>query len=592
MYLLLFIIIFVIDVDLKGECSLHTSNYDTYGVKISGNDIMLIEALHDSQVFLIRFAASNSTPESIECPIMYNNSNQYVYSVGIGKKQNLNQTYFFYAGEIVSKKSLSMVSSNTGHTFIGILNNKGSQISEDTENLLNCNYFQYESVEFVSSYDHQEFFVFGVEPYGQYAIGLAKDFVFIYHPFSDPMLITKNSNNVWPTNTIFLPVAIDIDISYTIVAGFVINGPLFRVRATPTVYIISNSNLTILLTWSYTAAIHSWQSRLTYANLKEWSDKYIMSVSINSEDPSRILVGMPFINTVFLLIINLNDNSLILDSFIDNGDSIGFGKSVAWLSNSQAAILSSNDLSNNSSTIYLYKSLNKTSLPSLPSYIYPNIQQSLPTIIDTHFIQMISTPNSLAILIISSEVLLIIPSLPGYFSSTSLSSTTSEFITSESKICMAGTYKTENSIFPCNLCPSGSRNSGNIRSILCINCSINSFCPIGSVDDINNSYLYSRSQAHVHPRSPEVTVFDEILLQNMFSTGANDHCIIFSPLFWVSIVISIVLIILTCMGILKRYVKHPKSEQVRHHVKKIFRQTDLIVSIIIFYLNILFYLSN
>jgi len=29
----------------------------------------------------------------------------------------------------------------------------------------------------------------------------------------------------------------------------------------------------------------------------------------------------------------------------------------------------------------------------------------------------------------------------------------------------------------------------------------------------------------------EVTVFDEILLQNMFSTSSDDYCLLISPLF-------------------------------------------------------------
>jgi hypothetical protein len=44
-------------------------------------------------------------------------------------------------------------------SFIGILLNK------DTQMLFNCNYFVYQSLQFISSYGHQEFFVFDVEPY-------------------------------------------------------------------------------------------------------------------------------------------------------------------------------------------------------------------------------------------------------------------------------------------------------------------------------------------------------------------------------------------------------------------------------------------
>ena len=85
MNFLLFIITLVIDVGCS-QFSPRTSDYDAYGLKITGNDIMLIEALGDTQIFLIRFAPYNSTSQSLQCPIMYNDSSKYVYSVGIGRK--------------------------------------------------------------------------------------------------------------------------------------------------------------------------------------------------------------------------------------------------------------------------------------------------------------------------------------------------------------------------------------------------------------------------------------------------------------------------------------------------------------------------
>ncbi|CAF1388015.1 unnamed protein product [Rotaria sordida] len=578
MNLLLVIITLIIDIS-SGQFSAPISDHDAYGLKITGNDIMLVEALDDTQIFVIQFAPYNSTSQSHQCSLMYNDSTHYVYSVGIGEKQMLNQLYFFYVGEILSNNPSTTNLSGSRSTFIGILINKdpqNAQIYEDTQTLINCNYFEYQSLQFIPSYGHQEFVVFGVEPYGQYAIGLAKDFLFIYRPFSDKMIEIKNSSLVWPNNTIFMPMAADTDISYTIVAGFVINGPLFRVRATPTVYIISNSNLTILATWSYTAILNSWQSHLTYSNFKTWSNKYVMSINININDPSRILVGMPFLNIVFLLIVSLNGSNLTLDSFVDNGDLKGFGKSVTWLSNSEAAILSSNYPGDDFSKIYFYKSLNNRSLPLLPSVIFPNIQQTLPTTINAHFIRMISTPTSLAILDILGEILLILSSPPGYFASTSSSIADSILTVSQSMICMAGTYKMDSSIFPCSLCPSGTQNSGSLPVSSCMICSSNSFCPMGAVADINRSFLLPQSQSNIHPRSREVTAFDEILLQNMFSSSANDHCLFVSPLFWVLLVIGIVFIILLGMGILKQYVRHPRSHQVRHHVKEIFRKIDLI----------------
>ena len=49
----------VIDVGCS-QFSPHTSDYDGYGLKITGNDKMMIEALGDNQIFLVRYAPYNS----------------------------------------------------------------------------------------------------------------------------------------------------------------------------------------------------------------------------------------------------------------------------------------------------------------------------------------------------------------------------------------------------------------------------------------------------------------------------------------------------------------------------------------------------
>ncbi|UJR10992.1 hypothetical protein I4U23_015176 [Adineta vaga] len=572
MYLLLFIIIVTTDRSFS-EFSPLASDYDAYGLKITGNNDMLVEVLTDSQIFLIRYAPFNSSSDTRQCAIMYDDPIQYVYSVDIGEKQNSNQKYFFYAGKIDSKNILTTVTSEHSNIFIGILNLKNF---EDPSELINCSAYEYQSLQVISSYEYQEFFVFSVEPYGQYAIGLAKDFIFSYHPFSKNMITIRNSSLVWPNDTIFVPTASDTSTSYTIVSGFVMNGPLFRVRATPAVYVISNSNLTILSTWSFTAVINSWQSLLTYSNLKKWSNKYVMSVNINSDDPSQVLVGMPFLNIVFLLIVSSNGNSLTLHSFVDNGNSVGFGKSVAWLSNSEVAILHSNYITDVSSKIYLYKPFDNKILPSLPTVIFPNIYQPLPITINTRFIRMISTPKSIVILAINSEILLISPAPPGYYASTGLITTDSILFTSTPIKCPAGTYKKDTSVFPCTPCSNGFYNPGDIPANSCLTCASDRFCPLGAVIDIPRSVLIPQSSAYVYPRSSEVTAFDEVLLQKMFSTGTSDHCLVNSPLFWVLLVVGFVVVIVLFMMILKQYVKHPRSEQIRNHVKVIFRQTDLI----------------
>ncbi|CAF1279980.1 unnamed protein product [Rotaria sordida] len=95
---------------------------------------------------------------------------------------------------------------------------------------------------------------------------------------------------------------------------------------------------------------------------------------------------------------------------------------------------------------------------------------------------------------------------------------------------------------------SGSRNPGIIASISCITCSSSSFCPLGAIYEMNSTLLTSISQAYAYPRSPEMDVFEDILLNNMFSLGSTDHCLVVSPIFWTLILLAIFLILLLVMA--------------------------------------------
>jgi hypothetical protein len=583
MWLLLLIILFRSDIVI-GDFSPDTSNYDAYGLKIAANDVLFVEAYVDEQTFLVQYAPYNYTMSSLQCSFDYDDSAYYVYSVGVGIKQNTTlYSYFYFAGEVIGEDS-----SGNNATFIGIWINQDPQT---VQNLMmgqysSCDNFSVDSREFLSSYAHQEFFVIAVEPYGNYAIGLATDFVFIYEPFSNNRMTTKPSAVVWPNNTTFNPLAADASTTFTIVAGLVVGAPNSQTRTTPTVYLISNTNLTILSTWSYSATNNSWQSHITYSSINSWSRQYTMSVKINSNDPTRVLVGMPFLNTVFLFVISNNGKNLTLASYIDNGRSVGYGTSVTWLTTSQAAILVSTysmDYSTwYSSDIYLYTSLNNTVIPSSPSAIIPNAQQPLPSTIDSQLIQIISTPESLAVLDVEGDVILILAQPPGYYAATD--ATNSPFassmpVVSFPAICIGGTYKSDTGVHPCILCSNGTRNSAVAPGISCINCSSISFCPLGAVYEINSTLLSSLSQAYAYPRSPDMDEFEGILFSNMFSLGSTGHCLAVSPIFWILMLLIMITILLIGMATLHKCVQPPKPDQWRSRIKHIFERADLIVSI-------------
>jgi hypothetical protein len=108
-------------------------------------------------------------------------------------------------------------------------------------------------------------------------------------------------------------------------------------------------------------------------------------------------------------------------------------------------------------------------------------------------------------------------------------------------------------------------------------CASSAFCPLGAVAEIDSSELETISQAQVYSKSPESIIFDEILIQNMFSIGTSFHCILISPLFWTFAVIILGAIVLLFMAILKFWIVHPKKNVWSAQIKTFFRQIDLVV---------------
>jgi hypothetical protein len=268
-----------------------------------------------------------------------------------------------------------------------------------------------------------------------------------------------------------MPRAIDTDVNFTVVAGFVDQGPNSQIRSKPVVYLMSN-NLTTLDTWSYTPTNSTWQSRLTNAgSTGVWSAMYVMSVDINPFDHTRVLVGLPSTNTLLFFVVGNGGTTLTLTSFIDNGGNLGFGKGVAWLSISQAAVLNSAySLDYNtwfSSQVYIYLNANETSLGASVTSVIPNTQQPLGTTISPLMINVISTPDSLAILDGSGGILFLLSTPPGYYASTDTShlrSIATMPVISQQIKCIGGTFKNDTGVHACFPCVNGTMNSGNTSS--------------------------------------------------------------------------------------------------------------------------------
>ena len=565
------------------------NDYDAYGMKIAANDILFVQAKNHDHNFLVQFAPYNNTNDSLHCSLPYADSSHYVYTVGVGYQPSTGTPpYFYYAGEVVPHYSKRNAPSGATGIFIAIyVNRDNTSVQSYIESGLpfSCDNAQIEQTEYITGYKHQEYFVIAVEPYGEYAIGLATDVVFRYQPFHSGTLTNQSAATVWPNNATFQPRAADASVFFTIVAGFVKSSDQSRIRATPTVYLLRNDDLTVRASWTYTPAENSWQSYLTYSGIDTWTKKYTMSVKIDGDNPTRVLVGMPFLNTVFLFVIGNGGMDLAMASSMSYERSVGFGKSVTWLSSTQAAILYSAYSPDYStwywSHVYVYTWLPDTKLPPSPTAVIPNAQQPLPPTISARFIRLISTPTAVGILDQAGGTMLILSESAGFYPSTDITNSpvgAAMPVVSHAASCIGGTFKADFGIHPCALCPAGSRNAGDTVAATCRNCSADAFCPLGAIYEVDKSYLTSLSQATSYPRSPETTAYEDLLVSNMITFGLTAQCLRVSPLFWTLVLLVIVVVLLLFMTLLGYCVQEPKRTAWRTRIKRVFLRTDLVVS--------------
>ncbi|CAF3426872.1 unnamed protein product [Rotaria sp. Silwood1] len=553
---------------ITGNFAPNRADYNAYGVKIAMNEdfLVLAENKNDLPRFFIQFAPYNNTQLSLQCSTQYPQmTDAFIYTVVVGKKQNKNRIHFYFAGELTNNKSGIFVG-------IAIYNN----INSNSSLLCNTSFTYY--LQYIYNYQHQEYYILGVEPNGYFTYGFSNEFIFIFDSRNTSVLELWNGNLTWPNPT-FIPHAIDISENFGVISGFIYNGINSTVKYSPMIYLInfnsSNKHPIVVNQYKPIANPATWQDLLTNTDANLYSAKYDMSVSIN--EYGDVLVGMQFINRVFLFHVNkTNPTELYFISRHTNGRTLGNGKNIAWLENGIAALivnLYTLDYEWLSSQIHIYDiQTNVYNSNSTPLSVFPNNHQKLPHSLDPIFINIVSSPSSLALLDNKGHIVIFLPTLAGYY--LSIKDTETMPLITTSQICMPGTYKSRSGIHDCTLCPSGTKNPGNFTTF-CVPCSSNSFCPLASVNEVPQSALQTITQVVPYPKSPESVTFDEILIRNMFNIEAG-RCIGSSPLFWTLIVGGLALIVILIMGFLKFFTKSLRWQRLRILVKYIFRHTDII----------------
>jgi hypothetical protein len=571
----LFIVVLIRDV--RSVFVPNRTDFNAYGVKIAMNEVFLVLAENGNNppVFFLQFAPYNNTQPSSQCKIPYPEPiHHFIYTVALGQKQTKDRTHFFFAGELIDNR--------TG-IFIGVAsldyNNILASASPNNSNIsLSCNTSFTYQIQYIYNYNHQEYYILGVEPQGRWIYGFTNEFIFIFDTRNTSKLDIWNGNATWPDKT-FIPNAVDIRENFGVICGFTYNGRNSTVKYSPMIYLMnfnsSNNRPMIVNQYKPMPTPGTWQDLLPNADANFYSAKYDMSVSINER--GNVLVGMQFINRVFLFAVNITQpNKLIFVSRHTNGRSLGNGKNVAWLQDGIAALIVNVYTLNyqwTASQVHVYgiESAGYNS-NSTPLSNFPNNHQELPSTLDPIFLNIVASPASLALLDNRGHMLIFNPTPAGSY--LTIEDTGTMPLITSSRECPPGTFKNQSGIHDCTLCPSGTRNPGNSPKI-CIPCSPNSFCPLASVNEVSEAALKTIIQAIPYPKSPESVIFEEILIQNMFAIGTG-RCIWISPLFWTLIVAGIAVIIVIIMAALKYLTKDPRGLKIRSIFKCVFRHTDLI----------------
>jgi hypothetical protein len=527
---------------------------DMYGHLLTMSDHLVVQASNDQYNYILMNLDNLWSNSCLYLGAGY----EYTYSVGMGKGQNGTELHFVAVG--------LNVTANT--QFVRILDGTDSCTIIDEHELPTDNV-------------RLEHFVMTVDDSGRVAFGLSMGNFFIYDLLNYTIQVQNYSSiwnmTAWYLGSVptwypgFIPFAIEaVSVDSALVVGYQCD--LVNFFCTPCVYLITWINAQNPSTMPYLQLL---PSEIVYQDYTYFVSSNLMGMSISVQDNESVaLIGLPQYDVVILIEYNSTDIILIQTYFSDILG-IGYGQSLIWLWNNITAIVSYmqavSPWSTSRITIVEFGSNNEM---SSPLFIIPNNQQVPSTSSLNSNIFLIVVANAhLAILFGSTETVLVIPFSSATMCSQDLLNNGNSISLIQSTYCIPGTYNEIMTIGPCKLCPSGTKNPGNSTIPWCVPCESGSFCPLGSIEDIPSVSIVNISQALAYPESPDSTIFDDILIQTMFTMGSTSYCILVSPLFWTIVVTSVAIFILIVMGILKfipRIMKH------RAFILRIFRQTDLI----------------
>ena len=520
-----------------------TTNYDLYGIKIALNDRFVVSA---DNIYSMWYTSPLAT--NISAPNLTNYSAttcDFVYSTVVPIVSSI--LFAYNCIDLQQNNVIGFFTSNDTYSF----------------RLIN--------EQIISNYSTQDNFIIAIDGNTTGVYGFADDFTFFYE-LQSPFQLT-----VWPNAFNISPRALDIgsNTQYAVLVGYCQSSPSIAIECGAVLVLNGSlsaphrmSTIPIGSAWKFNWSDPRVARLVTQSRV--YSTDTMMSVSIAWHN-RQILIGIQSLNMVLLYAL---DNVSQPISIRQNGIGFsGFGKTVAWLGDQgkKAAILANRYVYSTeqwiSSFVHIYDiESDGFTDDTQPVLIYPNSEQTLFSLMNTVFIRLIcSKSGHLAIFDNLGNAGVILSASAGMYPNTRVSS-----VVSSSVPCIRGTYRNYSGIELCMPCPNGTFSSG------CELCGTNySFCPFGSIQNLSYSAFESIDQDQDYPESPENTLFDDLLMQNMFSLNTQSaHCVRVSPMTWVLVVLIFGLTLAIVVGILEAHC--PGTHGARNQFKRVMKKVDLI----------------
>ena len=623
----------------SGLCSFDTSDYDSYGVKLAGND-WVAAALTNAEVggYIniysgYQYPFNTTGGAEYYCAAYLDSSNtawqgsgyavagwqMFAYGVAVGSRDSVKQSVVWW-GENENRLGGGVNWNMQGAKPAAVSTVAAYQtVNVNVSQPFQCNInggFTFDpntgvpATLNVTEGGHEEFYQLAVQPEGNYAIGIANTFGYIldldtYTLNGDnPGLQESNIHTLWSnasvsplylqsnfpsspaftsTNldaTTFGPRSMALETNWGVVAGWSQDAATKNWYATLLLFSHHATSVTLVDRWLFMPVSGTAQASVQVGDASSWKPKHDISVAVRKD--GGILLGIQVFNTVWLF--RTDGTRLILEGTNSKtAKQIGFGKTVSWTKNGTAAQILHNTYSADYTTVITSSVVEVYPLAAFTAAA-PNGSWSSAAVAEwlypgpTQQLSELVFPNFVNVLSTPSNLIIMDTSGNSMFIQSSKPGYFQPTITGYDQplMCPPGMFNDESSYESCKLCPVNTYNPGTSAAFECSACPNNTYCPIGAVYPVNTSILTGTSQTFVYPSSPESIIFDDILIKNVFFLHGPSHCVTASPIFWGLIVFAILMLILGCMLRLKYCVNNARSKKIRRFTKFIFRRADLV----------------